>query len=257
MPANLRIGVPLIPLAATSVTLSSGSASTTYPITNLFGGNRTDHFQFASALSGNVQIGFDAGSAMAADFLYVGGAKRLIAQGVSSINLRSHTANTYASGADATLSPTFGSGNLFGPHGEDYIATFTSVSRQFWWLNTNAASASVRPIEKLFFGASFDMDRDPDADGGVVITRTRKFGSQRRSLYTLNINWTGVAYAKAVEFYRTFVLTARHQPLVLFTTTYHPVLNDARVIFCRLTEASMPPKVTGICDVSATFEEMA
>lgn len=250
--ANLLVGLPTVALNSTVTAL----AATGNPTSNLFGGNRTDFYRTPTAGSGIAQIAFAGATAIPANFVYMAGARRFLASGTFlGFNVRHNTINDYASGTDVTLSTALSSGALVGTHGEDYIATFTSVTRQFWWVNHNLVT-SVRPMEKLFLGAAFDMDRDPDEDGGIVITRTRTVGSQRRAGYTFDVKWTGVSYAKAVEFYRTFVLTRRHQPLILFTTTYHAVLNDARVVLCRLTRASNPPTQTGQCDVSATFEEM-
>lgn len=250
--ANLKIGVPSVALAS-AVSVTSGTGIGSYPETNLFGGNRTDAAHLTS-FGTDVRFNFAGPAPLAADFLFIGGYRRLLLGGLTALNVRAHTTNSYAGGADVSLTAAA----LVGPHGEDYLATFPPLSRQFWWVNTtNAGSPTAgRVLEKLFLGAAFDMGRDPDEDGGVRVRRLRPAGSQRRAAYTLDLAWGGVSYAKAVEFHRTFALARRHQPVVLFTTAYHEVLADARVLFGRLTEVSTPPVVTGVCEVTATFEEL-
>lgn len=255
--ANLLLGVPTVPLAASSVSLSAGTASSIYPLSNLWGGNRTDYFQLSSAVTGptgNIQIEMATPSPTSANFLFVAGARRTILQGVSGLNLRYNSTNSYATGTDVFLPTAWSLMNLRGTANSDYFSSFPTITSQFWWLNTFGNSS--RPIEKLFLGSSFDMGRDPEENGGIVTMRSRSAGSQRKPLYTFDITWTGVQYSRAVDFYRTFVISRRHQPLIIYTANYHEILNNHRVVFCRLISASTPPRSTNICDVSATFEEV-
>jgi hypothetical protein len=262
MAANLRIGIPTIPLAATGVGIfidagtASTGAATGFPVEHLFGGTKTDLFKRANNYT-NVLLGFPLSSALTADFAYVGGAHLLQQGGCTRFIISRNSSNTYGTSTFVVDENPFNSSDLVGPGGDDYIKVFTETAAfQYWWCNLLGAVTSFYPFSKLFFGKSLDLDRDPDEDGGFVTTRTRPVGGQRRAAYAFDVTWSGVSYAKAVQFYQQVVLRRRYQPVVLYTTDYHELLNNARCVLCRVTEASMPPRALDYCDLTARFEEL-
>lgn len=263
MATNLRLGRPVIPHAATSVDLQldvgltyTGGAASGYPVENLFGGNRADTFRMTNPYS-NLLLAFTLPSALTADFLYLANTDVLKAGGATRLILAHHTSASYASSTrEFDLNPLSGE-TLYGPESKDLIYTFTeTVSRQYWWVNTLGASTCLYPMTKLFFGKSFDMGRDPDADGGLVIRRDRPTALRKRAAYSFDVTWSGVSYTKAVSFYQDFVLKRRFQPVVLYTLSYHEVLNNHRAVLCRLLDSTMPPIVTDTNKITATFEEV-
>jgi hypothetical protein len=56
--------------------------------------------------------------------------------------------------------------------------------------------------------------------------------------------------------YLKFYKTKRYIPIIIFTDTWHDILMGNRVVFCRITDMSIPPRIADYCDVSVTFEEM-
>jgi hypothetical protein len=254
--ANLLIGVPRIPRDA-AVTCSR-TADSMYPFTNLFGGNKTDLFYTASAATGDTRLAFDLGSGntAAASFLYIGRANLLQQSGVTTITLRGHSANDYNAATTVRTISSFNAETLYGPNQDDYIAKFTQSSAfRYWWVNYNSPSVSSKfPHAKLFFGTLFDPGRDPNAP--ATITRVKEGGVKYRSSFSFQISWEGISYSNAITMYLEMYRTRRFTPLVIFTDTWHDILMGHRVIFCRLTEMQMPPRVTDFCDISATFEEI-
>ena len=254
MATNLLIGVPDIPLAA--VVTPSVAPLAAYPAANLFGGNRTDQVRYAPLSGGSTQLAFALSSAKAADFLFVGNADMLKGEGVTSLSLNRNSVNTYGTSA-AVSAHTLASTTLYGPNGSDLINTFTATpAAQYWWLTYVKASGTFTNAHSfVYFGTALDLGRDPDE--GVKLSRASKAGAfQRKPLYTVELNWSGVSYAKAVAFYQQVVKPRRHQPVVLFTRTYHGLLSGQRVLLCRVTDAGMPPTLTNVNDLSLTVEEL-
>jgi hypothetical protein len=256
MPTNLLIGYADIPNAATTTTLNR-TESSMYPYANLFGGNKTDMFYLNTAASGDTRATFDLGSGAtkSSNFMYIARANLLQQANVNTLTLRGSATNNYATATTVRTLSSFTTQTLYGPNGDDFIDSFTaSSSFRYWFLNYNATANSLYPHAKVFFGTSFDPGRDPNAP--ATITRIKQGGAQIRPTFSFDITWEGITYQKAIEMYLKFYKTRRFVPLVLFTTTWHDILMGHRAIFCRLTEMTMPPRVTDYCDISATFEEM-
>ena len=256
MATNLLIGYAEIPALATSSSINNPS-STLYPYVNLFGGNKTDLHYLETATSGDTRISLalPSGTTKACDFVYIGRANLLQQASVGTITIKANSANDYATATTIHTISSFGSQTLYGPNDDDYIAHITpSAAYRYWFINYNASSASKIPHAKFFFGSSFDPGLDPNAP--ATITRIKQGGSQRRPTYSFEFTWNGMAYAKAVQMYLKFYRTRRYTPVTISTSSWHDILMGNRVIYCRLTEMNIPPRVTDYCDVTATFEEM-
>lgn len=253
MASNLLIanaGIPLDSIATTSSVTANG----TQPFTNLFGGNKTDIFRKATSSSGDARITVNV-TGSTANFIYLARANLLQQSYVNTITLKAHSSDAYASATTITTLSSFASATLMGPNSDDYLATFTTSSSYAWWfVNYNATSAGYFYHAKLFFGNYFDPGIDPT--GTVELTRSRPHGARYRSLYKVKLRWEGLTYAKAVTMYNTYYRNRRHNPVILFTTTYHPLLNSHTVLFGRILEMSFPPRATDYCDVSCIFEEV-
>src|SRR5262249_19992474 len=142
---------------------------------------------------------------------------------ISTITLKGHSANNYAAATTITTLSSFTSATLVGPQSEDYLTTFaTSSSYAYWFVNYNATSASKVPHAKLFLGTY--SDRGMDLNAPPVITRERPTGARRKALYTFDLTWKGMTYAKTVSLYQRFYKPRRHSPVVLFTSSYHDAL---------------------------------
>ncbi len=256
MPSNLLIGYADIPNAAVTTTLSRAESSM-YPYSNLFGGNRTDLFYLSTGATGDTRATFDMGAAVSksSNFLYIARANLLQQASTNTITIKAGATNNYASATTVRTLSSFTTQTLYGPNVDDHIESHTASSNfRYWFINYNTTAASLVPHAKVFLGTAFDTGRDPNAP--ATITRVTQGGAQIRPTFSFDISWEGIAYSKAIEMYLKFYKTRRFVPLVLFTTTWHDILMGHRAIFCRLTEMSMPPRVTDYCDISATFEEM-
>jgi hypothetical protein len=253
---NVLLGFAEIPLASSTTTVSL-TASTTYPLVNLFGGSRFDIFKVATATSGDCLLTFDLGASTtkSANFIYFAKANLLKYDDVGTITVKAHTANNYGAATTITTLSSFGSTTLQGPHEEDYVSIFAeSAAYRYWFVNYNASAASNFAHSKMFLGKLFDPGMDPTPN--IEITRVREIGGRRKALYTFRLHWDGLTYAKAKTMHETFSRTRRYNPVILVTQSYHEPLHSHRVIIGRVTEFSSPPVATDYNSVSMTVEEM-
>lgn len=256
MATNLLIGYPDIQKEAATTSITNPSSSI-YPVANLFGGNKTDLHYLNTAASGDTRIDLSlpSGTTKSCDFIYIGRANLLQQSYVNTITLKAGSTNNYATATTIRTLSSFTSETLYGPNDDDYISSFTpSAAYRYWFINYNATSSSKIPHAKFFFGSSFDPGIDPNAP--ATITRIKQGGAQIRATTSFEFTWNGMAYSKAVQMYLKFYRTRRYMPLVIFTRDWHDILMGHRVIFCRLADMSIPPRVTDYCDVTATFEEI-
>jgi hypothetical protein len=255
MATNLLLGYPHIPMNSVSTSFSR-TASNLYPFPNLFGGNKTDLMYLDSAVTGDARFTFDVGaSGLTADFVYLGRANLLQQASVETISFKANSTDDYGTATSIKELTSFNTSTLYGPAGDDYIEYFTESSAfRYWYVNYNSTAASEFPHAKLFFGKAFDPSLDPNAP--ATIYRVMDGGSRRRATYSFEFSWEGMPYAKAVEMYTEFYMKRRYGPILIFTTSWHDILMGNRVIFCRMTDMTLPPRVTDYCDVTANFEEM-
>lgn len=253
MPSNLLIARAEIPLASTNTI--SNTASTTYPLSNLFGGNKTDRFELATAAPTSTYITSALTTSQTANFLYIGKANTLQTNYVTTIELKSNTFNVEGTSGVRISLPSFGSTTLMGPDNDDYVTTIsTTTAYQYWYLKFSNSSNSKIPHAKAFYGNYFDPGKDPTSE--VEITRTRPTASYRRAAYTVNLQWEGLSYANTVSMYTKFYKPRRWQPVIIFTTSYHDILFGHKVLFGRVVDMTIPPRQTNYNDVSMTFEEI-
>lgn len=256
MTTNLLIGFPDIPAAATTTT--SHTLETNYGVSNLFGDGRSALCRASTATIGDHIFTFDLGASVtkSANFLIVGRADLLQAGGITSLVLRSHTADSYAAGATQTSTATFATDTLYGPNAEDYVVTFAAgTARRYWHLNLySAAVDSFCPLSKLYFGTSLDLARDPLE--GRSMTRARKGYFSRRPQYRFDLSWEDISYTKTNELLENVARVRDTVPIYLFTQSYHYTLNNTRLMLCRILDITTPPRIVDRNNISMSFEEL-
>lgn len=256
MTTNLVIGYADIPQASEFSSINHPPAQL-YPYTNLFGGNKVDRFYLQDPVTGNLEIAFALPSSetQAVDFIFIAKATLLQQANVTSVALKANSSDNLATATTIATYSSFESEQLYGPEEEDFIDLMTeSVAYRYWWVVYTSNNDSLFPHSKLMFGKVFDPGLDPNAN--ATITRLRTGGVSRKSVFSFQFTWNGMTYDKAVDMYNAFYMTKRFVPLILITRTWHDILMGNRAIFCRLTDMSLPPRITDYCNVSATFEEL-
>jgi len=256
MSTNLVIGYADIPQAA-EFSAVNHAVNQLYPYANLFGGNKVDRFYLDAEGATNLEISFalPVGESQAANFFYIAKANLLQQSGVTQIALKGNSTDNLATAVAVATYSSFNSEPLYGTSDEDFIdLMLESTPYRYWWVVYSSPTDSLFPHSKLLFGKVFDPGLDPNA--AATITRLRIGGMSRESVFTFQFTWNGMTYDKAVDMYNTFYMTKRFVPLVLITRSWHDILMGHRAIFCRLTDMSLPPRITDYCNVTATFEEL-
>jgi len=258
MATNLVIGYAEIPQASVTTTVSQATLSN-YPIENLWGGNKTDGYLMQPERN-SFYVKFDLSTTpKAADFVFMSKANEFCNEVESSFTIRAGANSTHTSNSVVvSCSNAQISANLCGPEQEEFISIFPQTAACRYWsieyANTQGATTSSFAHSKLFIGKAFDPGMDPNAP--ATITRFRTGGFRRKSTFSFSFSWEGMRYDKAVEMYTLFYLTERYQPLVILSRDWHDLIMGNRSMLCRITEMSLPPRITDYCDVSATFEEL-
>lgn len=256
MSTNLVFGYADIPQASEFSSINH-VPNTLYPYTNLFGGNKVDRFYLDSPTTSDLVISFALRYAQpqSIDFIYLGKANLLQQSLVNSVTVKANTSDDLASATTVATYNPFNIEELYGPENEDFISLISESGQyRYWWVIYGTAASSLFPHSKLLFGKVFDPGLDPNQN--ATITRLRTGGLSRKSVFSFQFTWNGMTYEKAVDMYNTFYMTKRFVPLVLITRDWHDILMGNRAIFCRLTDMSLPPRITDYCNVSATFEEL-
>lgn len=258
MATNLVLGYAHIPQMAVSYSMTPTSTST-YQITNLWGGNKADGF-LMEPKNNAFSVRFDLSTTpLTADFVFMSKANEFINDSQGGFTIR---AGAIANNTSNPLIQSYANGiiaaNLCGPDNEEFVDIFAETAPAQYW-SINYATASPAAISnfahsKLFLGKAFDPGMDPNAP--ATITRFRTGGFRRKSSFSFQFTWEGMSYGKAVQMYQRFYLNRRFQPVVLMTRDWHDILMGNKAILCRMTEMSLPPRITDYCDVIANFEEL-
>lgn len=258
MATNLLIGYPDIP-SRSVISSSSVVQNSRYPYKNLFGGNKTDiaKADTSSAASLSISLTSNDTTGNTCNFLYIGNAALLEACGCTNMTLSGK--DTVPASYTTVEAVNLAAATFYGPAQDDYISIFAETpTYKYWKLDyTNGAGVAVEKNfqhSKVFWGLAFDPGIDPNAPASI--TKVSMTGSQRRATHTFEFSWNGMPYTKAVEMYQKFFRPKKYQPVILMTRDWHDILMGHRVIFCRIIDITLPPRITDYCNVRATFEEM-
>lgn len=258
MTSNLLIGYAEIPDAA-SLYLSSGTEDADHPQVNLVGGPRSEYFQL-DANTGNVEVRFDLGSNVkAAEFLFIAGANLLKARGITEMILYSSSDGSSWTSRLGTASG-FQTRTFTGPRSEDlmFTSSFNSNSGtpsastfRYWGYSVNGAT-NKKPHRKAMLGTFFDFGRDPVWPRELEIRQD--YSGARAPYYYGIFNWEGITDAK-VQAFKTLMQKFDVLPVVLYTASYHPILDNHRTLFGHIVSARYDQKVRDSNDVTIVFEE--
>lgn len=261
MTTNLVIGYPQITVDSTITT--STAFATTAPKENVLSGPRAMYGELATATT-ELWLKANLGSSQqkTIDFFYIARANILKAMGSTSVLLQGSTDDVSYSNIAGCLA-TFQSATLYGPRSEDIIFTSelansthgtlsASPTYRYWRSYFASGDPSKKyPFSKVMYGAWFDMGRDPEDRHVSEISGTW----DRESRLVYRFAWRGIS--KTVkESFVTSLINKRENGCILYTKSYHDLLNEHRVLHCQIVDYSITVLTEGLFDISATFEEM-
>ena len=165
----------------------------------------------------------------------------------------------------------FSSDTLYGPHGDDYLTTFTESSAyRHWWLDFEPTTGTTTNIEhsKHYFGNYFDFGIGPSA---WTYSKTTEEGSHEATSsgandmmrveepkFTFDFTWEGVSDDKTKEFMEKIAKRRDKNRFFLITTDEHQILANKRIIHvvCTSAETTNPSRASNWNTIKASFEEI-
>jgi hypothetical protein len=229
-----------------------------------------------------LEITFDlgTGNSRAIDHFIVGGVKNLVSIGVNKVLLQ-------ASNNGSTWSDQLGTSSSFlsktanGPYLDDLIFTssynsdVTQVSGSYRYFKviiqkTTGGVTIPLSFSKLYFGAAFDMGKEPDSYNIDMLdegTDTWKYPRGHtiisKSFYSkhrITIEFDGVTDAKTNELMTSIFNEPYRNTVYLYTNQYKDPLFDNTLMLCRLiSEDCSITKANDVSnwnDIVLVFEEV-
>ena len=291
MPSSFLILYPDVPSSAlnvTSVATPSGNPlyfDDDYPLVSSFYGETYNHAKLDATTLPAGTTGFTTtfdlgtGNTRTIDHLVVGGVKSLLAAGLTGAYVQGSNDNstwtsiigTTANFQNRTRSGPYSDDIVFTPSFNDQIAGAAVAYRYFRFVVSGATADTALAFRKLYFGAGFDMGKEPDNYNMEVSTEddadTWKYPRghviMSKAFYprhTFTVEWDGVSDAKANEFMTKILGDPYRSTVYLYTGSFQDPLYDNRLIHCRVVaescSISKDNETQGWNDIVAVFEEV-
>lgn len=264
MTTSLVISHPDITYNALTVTNSLPSGVSD-PESNMSGGFR--HYYYW--IIGTTTLTFDLGLNYALgnstmDHFIVARADRLQAA-VTDVTIKRSSDNvTYTTESQEA---SFASATLYGPQGDDYIKENTLSSSYRYWQAILTSSATRHAFSKLYIGKFFDFGTEPNyhfervplSESSWYSSSGAYFNTQLNDpIYRFSLEWKGVSDDTVNSFYNKIVKNKHKHGFFLYTRSVHAVLDNQRLVHCRLVDASTynSGNKADYNTVNAVFEEM-
>lgn len=282
MTTNLILLYPDIPQNIVSYKTYGTSTSDTSnetdfsPALNTFRGERWQEWNSVSSKTTHNLV-YDLGSSVtkATSFLVVTKMDRLVSAltGATDFLLQSSSDDsTYTSRISLTNIQNYTSSDLLGRFSRDYVTTITATSPFRYWrarINNSASNAFTLRCGKIYFGSPFDFGREPEGlpQFNLVDLAGKSFTSSagmikkarlRVPFYQIKIKWIGLTDALIQSFYTTIYKRKDTTPVFLYTQSYHQVLNNFRLMHCKIEDAvtSQDGGIANYNTLEVTFREL-
>lgn len=282
MTTNLLILYPDIPQSITSFksygtsTSDSSNEADFYPALNTFRGERWQEWNSVSSKTAHNLV-YDLGSSVtkATSFLVITKLDRLVAalSGATDFLLQSSSDDsTYTSRISLTNIQSYTSSDLFGRSSHDYVTTISATSAFRYWrarIANTAGNAFTLRCGKIYFGSPFDFGREPeglpqfsqvDLSGAAFTSSSGMINKARLQVpfYKIKIKWIGLTDALVQSFYTTLYNRKETTPVFLYTQSYHQVLNNFRLMHCKIDSAttSQDGNIANYNTLEVTFTEL-
>jgi hypothetical protein len=264
---SLLICYPDIPYNAVTIT-PSATTDTAQNEFNLTAGPRSNGFALASAGT-TLTLDFDLGAGFATEqntvnYVILARADKLQAGAMSQLLIRS-SSNGSVWTTRITQS-SFSSATLYGPRSDDYIQLITATSAFRYWRADYTTTSSKLPHSKLYFGTYFDWGREPstykisrEASGDLLrMSSGAQYGERiEEPRYFFEFTWYGITDAKIQSFQTAMAKSYyRANGVFLYTDSLHHVLDNQRLVHCRMLEPRARKIHNNYYEVTIAFEEM-
>lgn len=249
--SSFKICFPDVPASALTVSTNL-TMNVDYPIENSFYGLRHNYAQIADAqLTLTVTYDLGTGNSRTLDHFIIGGGQIILANGITECRVAGSN-NGVAWTDQLGTAANYQTRTFDGPDDHDviFVAGYNdtisgTLAAYRYFRLTITGPASVISFSKAYFGAAFDMGREPDYYDLEVITEqdadTWKY-SRGHTLMTkayhpkhrFTFEWDGVTDAKATEFMTSILDNPYRDSVFLYAATYSDPLYDNKLIFGRV-----------------------
>lgn len=252
--ASFLVCHPDVPAAAMVVT-PSVPFDELYPWDNTLYGERWAFAQAAADQTG-VSVTYDlgTGNTRAANYLLLGGAQALRANGVTECRLQGSSNGTTWVDQLGTAGG-FQTRAFMGLDADDVIFT-AAVNDQFaaalspyryWRVVLSGGAAHRFPVSKVYFGQAFDAGAEPDLSTPEVLAERdrdtwrypRGHVTMSRAFYPklrVTVEWDNLPDATAKAMLRTLLANPFKHHAFLYTGTWHDPLFDSRLVHARAVD---------------------
>lgn len=269
---NLLIAYPDIPFFCQHV---EGSAETyNFDVYNSIAGPRYAYTIFED-VSGNKTItySFDSGFAAQqskANYLILARADILRDKiGVTTFKLESSANAAFSSPTTHINDTSFATQILYGPRSQDAFYTFTLSAAQRYWRVTLIGGLNAKRFSKISFGQMFDFGQEPQQpytmerlfprDGAHYAGSGIRWAENAEyPMYRFKFHWERISDSTMQDFMAKIGRYIHTNLVHLFTQTNHGILDNHRLIHCKITEMTMsnPIERGDRNDIELTFEEV-
>lgn len=250
------------------------------PLVSSFYGTGYIHARIASAQT-SVQMTFDlgTGNSRTVDHFIIGGVKSLVDGGTNTAILAgSNNGSTWVN--QLGTSTAFLTRTLNGPYKDDLIFTSsynddiagTLAAYRYFRVTISKTSGTAQfAFRKLYFGTSFDMEKEPDNYNLEVITERdsdtwvypRGHPIMSKAFYPkhrVTVEWDGISDAKASDFMDKIINDPYRSTVYLYTSQYLDPLYDNKLMHCRVVAPSCSITKDNVApnwnSITAVFEEV-
>jgi len=257
---NLVILYPDYLFRGDAMTLPSSASG--YDAENVITGSRQEFYRASSNVNRSswpVDCSPLENEERVPDYLYLGGLNLAIAKSDSasmSVYLKGSTDNMFSvstfeqSEADLTL------GDLYGRKPEDYVMEISGASQKRYWrgrIETGGSGSDFKhELRKMYFGQWWYPDCEPDVPKRLTVS----LDGERAQRRTLRLRWRGITNADLFTFTEKILKHRAYNPVVLYTRTWHSILNSERVFHCWITSFEHERSVHNRNNISVEFSEV-
>ncbi len=282
MTSSFLISYPDVP-AQSMYYSSTRGFNEDYPVENTFYGQRPNFAQLDTAFTG-VTIYYDlgTGNSRTVDHFILGNVYGAWVNGMTSALLKGSSDNSTFNNQLGTTA-SFQTRTFSGPNSRDVIFTPTFnddtagsiTAYRYFSVTFGGANAGVPtfsnqtfPVSKIYFGAFFDMGKEPDyftveavsddvdtwryPRGNIMMT------SSSNARHRIVVEWDCVTDAKVQEFQSKILYNPVKNLVFLYTKTYTDPLFGKTLIHAKVLPESVSIIQTDqdVHTVSVTFEEV-
>lgn len=138
--------------------------------------------------------------------------------------------------------------SLVGSYSNDYVSIFADTSAfRYWrcnWLKTSGADFDLIH-GKVYFGSYYDVGEDADyqierlkpGDTAFYTSGDIEYPARiKHPTYQITLQYEGLTDAELLAFQTKVFNTALTTPIFLYTQSNHSILDNKRLLYCRLTD---------------------